>query len=182
MKRTPWMPLYCDDLVSSTADMSCDQLGAYVRLLCYLWTRGPLPLDESVICRIGSCKKTTWRAISNRFSPCSRDDGSPGLSQTRLESERMKRHVLREERAEAGRRGAASRWDGKANGKAIGKPMPCHNHNQKTSTRVSSTPRVREAAPAPQAAGLPRLAEIAEDDSSERNQAFIRQYRARRQS
>lgn len=177
MKRTPWMPLYVDDLVSSTTDMSCEELGAYMRLLCHLWSRGPLPLDESVICRIASCRKAVWKSISPRFTPCTRDDGTPGLSQTRLESERWKRQTLAEERSAAGRRGASSRWNGKANGKAIGNAMPCHNHNQNSTPTVVSTPRARGAAPTLEGVGLPRLTEPTDDDAAERTRAFVREFR-----
>lgn len=178
MKRTPWMPLYVDDLISSTADMSPDEFGAYVRLLCHCWSRGPLPINDTVICRIAGCRLAVWRSISGRFSAVTRDDGSPGLSQTRLESERFKRQRFTEERAESGRRGAASRWHGRANGTANGKSMACHNHNQKKNTGVSSTTRESEAAPAPGGAGLPRLRSTDDDDgTTERNRAFIRSYR-----
>lgn len=183
MARTPWMPLYCDDLSASTADMSCEQLGAYVRLLCYLWTRGPLPIDETVICRVAACKKSVWRAISARFVSCTRSDGSPGLTQTRLEAERWKRTVVAEERADAGRRGAAARWHGKANGKAIGKSMPCHNHNQKNTSSVVSTTRPSGASGAPEGAPLPRLSLREDtDDAAARNRAFIAEHRRKRGS
>ena len=183
MKRTPWMPFYCDDFVSSTADMSCEEVGAYTRLLCYLWTRGPLPIDDKIICRIGGCRLQIWRSIRTRFSVTTREDGSPGLSQTRLEAERFKRSALASERAESGRRGAATRWHGKANGTAIGKSMPCHNHNHIGSSNVTSTTRERTAAPAPLGAGLPRLATLPSVDEptepADRNRAFIDAHRKR---
>lgn len=182
MKRTPWMPLYVDDLISSTADMSPEEFGAYVRLLCHCWSRGPLPINDTVICRIAGCRLAVWRAISGRFSAVTRDDGSPGLSQTRLEAERFKRQRFREERAESGRRGAARRWDGSVNGSvngsANGKRMASHNHNQKDSTTVSRTTRESEAAPAPEGAGLPRLRSVDPDEEqAERNRAFVRSFR-----
>jgi uncharacterized protein YdaU (DUF1376 family) len=144
VKRTPWMPLYCDDLIGSTADMSVEEFGAYVRLLCHCWTRGPLPIDDKVICRIAGCRLQVWRAICPRFSPCTRDDGQPGLSQTRLESERFKRQRFADERAESGRRGAAAKWHGSANGSANGSTMASHNHNQKKTSSVVPTTRARE--------------------------------------
>lgn len=183
MRRTAWMPLYVDDLTASTTDMSCDQFGAYVRLLCHLWSRGPLPQDEAVICRVAGCRRATWKAISKRFSVCTRDDGTPGLSQTRLEAERMKRHAFMEERSASGRRGASQRWHGSANGSAIrsadGSPMASHNHNHISNTGVSSTTRSSEAAPAPLRAGLPRLRSGDEDDRevAARNRAFIRRHK-----
>lgn len=182
MKRTPWMPLYCDDLIGSTADMSVEEFGAYVRLLCHCWTRGPLPIDDKVICRIAGCRLSVWRAICPRFAPCTRDDGQPGLSQTRLEAERFKRQRFAEERSESGRRGAASRWHGPANGSVNGSTMASHNHNHNKKSNVGSTTRAREAAPAPEGAGLPlpRLS-MPDDDAgiAERNRAFIAEHRRR---
>jgi uncharacterized protein YdaU (DUF1376 family) len=178
MARTPWMPLYCDDLISSTADMSVEEFGAYMRLLCHCWTRGPIPIDDKVICRIAGCRLQVWRAIANRFSPCQRDDGTNGLSQTRLEMERLKRQRFAEERAESGRRGAAAKWHGSANGSANGSSMASHNHNHKRTSSVGSTTRAREAAPAFGGAGLPRLSQPDEcDDVAERNRAFIAAHR-----
>ena len=185
MKRTPWMPLYCDDLIASTVDMSAEEFGAYMRLLCHCWTRGALPIDDKAICRIAGCRLQVWRAICPRFSPCTRDDGSPGLSQTRLERERFKRQRFAEERAEAGRRGAASRWHGSANGSANGSSMACHNHNHKRTSSVDSTPRAREAAPAPQGAGLPLPRLSVPDETAEhqaRLRAMIAQHRKERAS
>lgn len=181
MKRTPWMPLYCDDLVSSTADMSVEEFGAYVRLLCHCWTRGPMPIDDKVICRIAACRLQVWRAVCSRFSPCLRDDGTPGLSQTRLEAERFKRQRFADERSASGRKGAVSKWRGSANGSANGSTMACHNHNQNRTSNVVSTPSAREASPAPQGAGLPRLSiEDEDEDAAERNRAFIAAYRNKR--
>ena len=173
------MPLYCDDFIASTADMSCDELGAYTRLLCHIWSRGPVPLDETVICRVAGCTKRTWSRIRGRFSPCQRDDGTPGLSQTRLEAERLKRVLYAEERAEAGRRGAARRWHGTANGTANGSSMASHNHNHIDTSSVVITTRASEAAPAPQAAGLPRLRSVDADETVQRNRAAIAQFKRR---
>lgn len=154
MKRVPWMPLYCDDMIGSTADMSCEELGAYFRLLCHIWVRGPIPLDETVICRIASTKKSVWRRISNRFSPTTRDDGTPGLSQTRLERERLRRHAFASERAESGRKGAAARWGGSVNGSVTSSRVASHNHNHnhiEESSVIDTTAR-RLAAPPPERA------------------------------
>jgi len=181
VKRTPWMPLYCDDLISSTADMSVEQFGAYMRLLCHCWTRGPMPIDDKVICRIAACRLSVWRSISARFSPCTRDDGTAGLSQTRLETERFKRQRFADERAESGRRGASSKWHGSANGSANGSSMASHNHIHKSESNVVSTRRARESSPPPQAGGLPlpRLAVPEEEDTGARNREFLARYRKR---
>lgn len=180
MKRTPWMPLYCDDLISSTADMSVEQFGAYIRLLCHCWTRGPMPIDDKVICRIAACRLSVWRSISARFSPCTREDGTAGLSQTRLEAERFKRQRFADERAESGRRGASSKWHGSANGSANGSLMACHNHNHNSTSTVVIKTTERGAAPPFEGGGLPRLA-IPDPaiDAAQANRAFLAAYRSK---
>ena len=37
------LPLFCDDLIASCVDMTPACFGAYMRLLCYAWTRGGIP-------------------------------------------------------------------------------------------------------------------------------------------
>lgn len=182
MKRTPWMPLYCDDLIGSTADMSAEEFGAYVRLLCHCWTRGPLPIDDKVICRIAGCRLQVWRSICPRFSTTTREDGSAGLSQTRLESERFKRQRFAEERSESGRRGAAAKWHGSANGSANGSTMASHNHNQNRETTVVPKSSARGAAPPFDGGGLPRLANMPDPavDAAAANRAFIAAHRKAR--
>ena len=185
MKRSPWMPLYCDDLIASTADMSVEEFGAYVRLLCHLWTRGPLPMDRAKICRIAGCKPRVFESIKGRFYTVTLDDGSEGLSQTRLEAERMKRQRFRDERAESGRRGAAAKWHGSANGSANGKPygspMASHNHNHNREQPVVLRTSANGAAPAPVGAGLPlpALSIPAEADAAAITRAFIAEHRRR---
>lgn len=178
MLRTPWMPLYCDDFVSSCSDMSCEEIGAYIRLLCHIWSRGPLPTDEAVIVRIAGCKKRIWKSISSRFSPCQRDDGTSGLSQTRLESERMKRQLRGEARSEAGKRGASVRWQ--SHGKADGKRIASHNHNHNSTSTVVIKTTERGAAPPFEGGGLPRLA-IPDPaiDAAQANRAFLAAYRSK---
>lgn len=174
MKRIPWMPLYCDDLVGSCADMSAEEFGGYVRLLCHLWTRGPLPVNEQVICRIAGIKPAVWRRISGRFSPVQREDGLTGLSQTRLEAERLKRLTHQSNKSESGRRGATARWQ--THRIAIGKPMACHNQEviptEVLAPVAADKPR---AAPPFGGGGLPRLAAEADpaDEAGRKNRAFI---------
>ena len=199
MRQSPWMPLYCDDLIASCADMSSQEFGGYVRLLCYIWSRGPVPNNLSTITRIGGISARCWRRIECRFSPTPMEDGSEGLSQTRIEAERFKRYVKSEERVTSGRKGAVGRWgkpngsaigsaNGSANGSAIQKPMANRWHATTTTRNRTSTASVTQVdAPAPRLApplkggGLPRLSadEDPSDDTAAINRAFIAQHRAR---
>jgi uncharacterized protein YdaU (DUF1376 family) len=37
MSRTPFMPFYPDAYLADTAQLTLEEQGAYMRLLCYLW-------------------------------------------------------------------------------------------------------------------------------------------------
>lgn len=187
--RLPWMPLYCDDLIGSTADMSAEEFGGYMRLLCHIWTRGPVEMDDAVCCRIAGVKLRVWRRIRKRFDVCKRSDGTAGLSHPRLEREKIARTLAHEERVASGQKGALARWkrgsaDGSAIGSASGKANGNQNQKRKTTSSVDSTMSERSdsrAAPAIEVAGLPRLVAVAsvdDNEQAERNRQFIRDYRA----
>lgn len=186
--KLPWMPVYVDDLIGSTADMSAEEFGAYVRLLCHIWSRGPLEMDDAVCCRIAGVKLRVWRRIRKRFEPCKRQDGTDGLSHPRLEREKFERNFRAEERANSGRKGALARWKrgnghGSAIGSANGSLMASQIPEKRTPTVICTTDSAASprAAPPSGGGGLPRLAEIVDPaiEATERNRAFIRSYRSK---
>ena len=104
------LPLFCDDLIASTVDMTPACFGAYVRLICYAWTRGGIPDDEGRCSRIaGGMEPGDWPAIRSRLVVL--EDGR--LSHQRLELERAKVAELKEKKAEAGRKGGIAKANGK---------------------------------------------------------------------
>ena len=110
MARTPnnhhVLPLFCDDLIASCVDMSPTRFGAYMRLLCYAWTRGGLPNDEAACGRIaGGMDSQDWEAIRSRLVLI--DEGTPTerLSHQRLELEREAVAELKAKKAAAGKMG-----------------------------------------------------------------------------
>jgi uncharacterized protein YdaU (DUF1376 family) len=106
------LPLFCDDLIASCVEMTPACFGAYMRLLCYAWTRGGLPDNESACERIaGGMDSGDWPAIRSRLIVL--DDGR--LSHQRLELERVAVAEIREKRAEAGRLGGRPKANGKQN-------------------------------------------------------------------
>jgi len=108
------LPLFCDDLIASCVDMTPACFGAYMRLLCYAWTRGGIPDNESACCRItGGMDAGDWISIRSRLMVL--DDGR--LSHQRLELERVAVSEIREKRAEAGKKGGKAKANGVANGK-----------------------------------------------------------------
>jgi uncharacterized protein YdaU (DUF1376 family) len=110
------LPLFCDDLIASCVDMTPACFGAYMRVLCYAWTRGGVPDDEAACCRItGGMEPGDWAAIRSRLTVL--EDGR--LSHPRLELERQAVTEIREQRSEAGRIGNAARWGSQTHRKRI---------------------------------------------------------------
>jgi uncharacterized protein YdaU (DUF1376 family) len=108
------LPLWCDDLIASCVDMTPACFGAYMRLLCYAWTRGGIPDDQAACHRIaGGMEPGDWEAIRSRLTVM--DDGR--LTHERLELERLAVAEIRDERSRAGRAGGHARARNLAHGK-----------------------------------------------------------------
>ena len=104
------LPLFCDDLIASCVDMTPACFGAYMRVLCYAWTRGGVPDDEAACCRItGGMEHGDWAVIRGRLIAL--EDGR--LSHQRLELERQAVAELKAKKAEAGRKGGRPKANGK---------------------------------------------------------------------
>jgi uncharacterized protein YdaU (DUF1376 family) len=144
------LPLWCDDLIASCVDMTPACFGAYMRLLCYAWTRGGIPDDQAACDRIaGGMDPSDWEAIRSRLAVM--EDGR--LTHERLELERLAVAEIREKRSEAGRRGGRPKANGKqneSNGEANGKQ---NESKTKAPNPSPSLPYTREeiqpAAPVP---------------------------------
>ena len=144
MARTPnnhhVLPLFCDDLIASCVDMSPTRFGAYMRILCYAWTRGGVPNDQEACIRIaGGIDHSDWVAILSRL--CVIDAGTPSerLSHQRLELERHAVAELKAKKAEAGRMGGRAKANGKQN---ESKQLAEHvaNSKQAASKTLAPTP------------------------------------------
>ncbi len=120
-KRDPAFPLYADDFLSGTADMSAEEVGAYIRLLCHQWSKGGLPNDEPRLARMaGLMGSPSLGYVVAKFRPC--DDGC--LRHPRLESIRAERDAFKARQAHSGAAGAERRWGTKRNnGNPNGNPM-----------------------------------------------------------
>ena len=65
-----WMPLYIGDWDSKTRHLSCEQDGAYFRLIRHYWKTGPIPDDDAQLARIAGLEIRRWkvqRAALARF-------------------------------------------------------------------------------------------------------------------
>ena len=62
-KKLPYLPLWVAEYVEGTAEMTCQELGAYQRLLNHSWTHGGIKKDDWQICLILREKPEVWDKI-----------------------------------------------------------------------------------------------------------------------
>jgi uncharacterized protein YdaU (DUF1376 family) len=103
-RKPPAFLLYVDDFISGTCEMTTEERGAYIVLLCYQWSRGSIPPDPAKLARIAGCEVS--QDVMSKFALC--NDGL--LRNERLESVRQNREEFCAKQAGRGRAGAEKRW------------------------------------------------------------------------
>ena len=116
--KPPAFQFYADDFLAGVMNMTNEERGLYIVLLCIQWNRGYVTMDdfndfgaqmsEASIQRV--LKK--FRARSNR------------LFNSRMEHERRKLKAFRANRSESGLKGAEKRWH--SHSSAMQQPMAKH--------------------------------------------------------
>ena len=158
-KRDPAFPLYADDFLSGTAEMSAEEVGAYIRLLCHQWAKGGLPNDEPRLARMaGLIGSPSLGYVVAKFAPC--PDGY--LRHPRLEAIRAEREAFKARQANSGAVGAERRWgkkpkNGDPNGDPNGKPMatPMANAWPEDGSPSPSPSPITEPTPTPSEPTIP---------------------------
>jgi len=108
--KPPAFQFYADDFLGGTVDLSAEDVGAYIRLLCYQWGRGSIPSSIDVINRVAGCEVS--REVLAKF---------PEGKNRRMEAERAKQAEYRDKQA----KNASKRWVGNANAYANAMPNGC---------------------------------------------------------
>ncbi|QDU61265.1 hypothetical protein Pan216_21190 [Planctomycetes bacterium Pan216] len=108
MDKTPWFPFYADDFLVGTMDMSDAEVGIYIRLLALEWAKGPLTEHQTHQC--GRKRALIRTVIDLKFDSYVDDVGQKRYINLRLENERKLMEQKRKRKAEAGTKGARSRW------------------------------------------------------------------------
>lgn len=110
-ERAPAFQFYPQDWLAcdKVAEMTLEEEGVYIRLLCYCWTVGSIPADPERCARLAGkgCSVETATSVQRAFNACSTDPQR--LVHKRLEKERTKQAERREQQSEAGKRSAAAR-------------------------------------------------------------------------
>ncbi|HTB63328.1 MAG TPA: DUF1376 domain-containing protein [Opitutales bacterium] len=114
MNKPPAFQFYVDDFLGGTIDMSAQEVGAYIRLLCYEWGRESIPDDRKTCDRIAGCKVTDL--VLSKF---------PGGKNPRLEKVRDEQNEFRQAMTSRGRSGAEARWHKQCLSNAQALPKQC---------------------------------------------------------
>lgn len=129
-KAPPSFDFYHSDFIAGTSHMTPEEVGCYLRLLCYQWANGSIPRDKERLSRICVCSlesfNRAWPGIVDKFESADetgdrlvnrRMDSDRAFSIAQWEPRRKKRsqEEIAEIRRQAGLKGAESRWqnDGK---------------------------------------------------------------------
>ena len=109
--KSPAFQFYPQDYLSSArvAEMSLEEEGAYIRLLCYCWTTGSIPADPERCARLvgKGCSTSVATFVQRSFNVCSTN--VQRMVHDRLEKEREKQGLRREQTSFAGKKSAAAR-------------------------------------------------------------------------
>jgi len=106
-RKAPAFQFYADDFLAGTSDMSAEEVGGYIRLLCHQWTKGGIPNDPDRAGRMATLLGSpSLGYVLAKFSLC--DDGM--LRNERLEQVRADQDAYKAKQATAGRNGALKRW------------------------------------------------------------------------
>lgn len=138
MKAPPAFQFYPADFLSGAGDMTCEETGAYIRLLCQQWNKGGLPDDDARLAIMaGQCQASALAKAKSKFGMS--EDGL--LRNARLEQEREKQNAYRAKQAENG----AKRWVGyaKPDAKPDASAIPTHVPNGCSSSSSSSSSSIK---------------------------------------
>lgn len=116
MSAAPAFQFYPSDFLVGTADMGADEVGAYIRLLCYQWDKGALPSDTKKLAALAGCRRGVIDAILHKFSA-----GTDGmLRNQRMEAVRTEQNEFRARQAGIAKKG----WERRKQTDA--RPVPGH--------------------------------------------------------
>ena len=120
MKKAPAFQFYADKFITGTSHFSAEQVGAYIRLLCFQWETGYIPADVTMQARIAGCNKKAITEVLKKFV-----NTDKGFINERLETARQEQLKYKESKSNAGKIGNQKRW--KKDNNVIAEVSHCDN-------------------------------------------------------
>jgi uncharacterized protein YdaU (DUF1376 family) len=124
------MSFYVGDYLRDTMHLTTEEHGAYLLLLFACWTHdGKLPNDDKVLASIAKCSMANWLLLKPTIAKFFRSKGHHWY-QKRVDSELQKIEHIHQVRKNAGKNGAAKRWQ---------TPSQKHGSRARDSTATATT-------------------------------------------
>ncbi|KAF2518273.1 YdaU family protein [Flavobacterium salilacus subsp. salilacus] len=116
--KDPAFPFYAQDFLVGTLHMTCEETGAYIKLLAYQWVNLGIPKQRVGII-IGTGWENVWQSIRDKFI-----EKNGVFYNQRLELEREKRARFKQKQSENGKKGGRPKKDTSiTNDTAINPPL-----------------------------------------------------------
>jgi len=145
-QKSPAFQFYPKDFLTGTATMSLQEVGAYMRLLCYAWDAGSVPNDPKERSRICACsmaqERELWKKVGAKFSL-----QNDVFINERMEEERQKQADYRRKQSDKGKASAIVRWQPESN-QAVTTVIP-RLQPEGNSSSSSSSSKEQERRPRP---------------------------------
>lgn len=107
--KSPAFKLYVESFVMGTLEMTSEQIGGYILLLCYQWDKGFIPKDKSQIKAVAKISEENVEIILRKFS-----EFEGGFRNERLEIEREKQKRFSKTQSSKGLQGGRPKSQTKA--------------------------------------------------------------------
>jgi uncharacterized protein YdaU (DUF1376 family) len=138
MATAPAFQFYANDFIAGTQDLSAEEVGIYMRLLCYQWDKGHLPSDENRLSRIAGCDiltfKKAWVFLGFKFSV----NNGEFIQNPRLEKTREEQEAFRvKQRLNGSKGGRPKKIETQTITQTKPKQNPNHNPNETSSSSSS---------------------------------------------
>ena len=106
MANPPAFQIYAADIYVDTNEWTCEEVGAYTRLLMSEWVNGDLPSDPKRLARIAGLDLKRFQKVYPQLMRKFQNNGNDRLINIRLEETRLKQSKYREKQSLR----ASSRW------------------------------------------------------------------------
>jgi uncharacterized protein YdaU (DUF1376 family) len=139
-RKAPAFQFYADDFLAGTLEMSQEEVGQYIRLLCHQWNRGSIPVETEKQQRLtGGCVSVD---VLVKFRLC--EDGL--LRNERLETVRSEKDRYLQQQSQKGRKSAELR---KLALTAVQPDTQPEFNNGSTTVEIRLQPKVNSPSPTP---------------------------------
>ena len=139
-RKAPAFQFYADDFLAGTLEMSQEEVGQFIRLLCHQWNRGSIPVETEKQQRLtGGCVSVD---VLVKFRLC--EDGL--LRNERLETVRSEKDRYLQQQSQKGRKSAELRKLASTGSQPDTQP---ESNSGSTVVEIRLQPKVNSPSPSP---------------------------------